>query len=78
MRFLKVISCFWDLFSSILGKNVLAFVDRLFCAYDLQCRKTWIESELYHLPGKFFCQLAVELYISIFVECDLKHGLWGG
>lgn len=78
MRFLKVISYFWDLLSPILGKNVLAVVDRLFFACNLQCCKTWIKSELYYLPGKFFCQLAVELYISIFVKCDLKRGLWGG
>ena len=78
MRFLKVIRCFWDILSSILGKNVLAFVDRLFCTCDLKCCKTRIESELYYLPGKLFCQLAALLYISIFVECDLKHGLRGG
>lgn len=78
MCFLKVFCNFWDLLSSIFGKNVLAFVNRAFCICDLQCCKIRIESELYRLLSKLLCQLAVKQYISIFVECDLQYGLWSG
>lgn len=76
MGFAKVICNSTDCFASALGEGKV--IIRLLCQRNLQCGEVRIESELDGLFGKLACQLAVELDVIVFLNCDLQNGLRGG
>lgn len=77
MGFAKEICNSTDCFAPALGEGKVICI-RLLCQRNLQCGEVRIESELDGLFGKLACQLAVELDVIVFVNCDLQNGLRGG
>lgn len=77
MGFAKVICNSTDCFAPALGEGKVIRIEIL-GQRNLQCSEVRIESELDRLFGKLICQLAVELDVIVFVNCDLQNGLRGG
>lgn len=77
MGFAKVICNSTDRFAPALGEGKVICI-RILGQRNLQRSEVRIESELDGLFGKLACQLAVELDVIVFLNCDLQNGLRGG